>query len=70
MRGLAALTLTAFPVFLNPIAAQATLDPDRASFVVSGIRVEGLQRVSEGTLFNYLPANIGDTLSAARVREI
>ena len=28
-----------------------------------------MQRVSEGTLFNYLPANIGDTLSAARVRE-
>src|SRR5689334_11222754 len=68
MRGLAALTLTLLPSILTPTTAQ-TIDPDRAAFVVSAIRVEGLQRVSEGTLFNYLPANIGDTLSAARVRE-
>jgi outer membrane protein insertion porin family len=68
MRRLAALTLTTLPVFITPAAAQ-TIDPERAAFVVGSIRVEGLQRVSEGTLFNYLPANIGDTLSAARVRE-
>ena len=42
---------------------------DRAQFVVGNIRIEGLQRVSEGTVYNYLPVNIGDTLSAARVRE-
>jgi len=39
------------------------------SFVVGDIRVEGLQRVSEGTVFNYLPVNIGDTLTPQRVRE-
>ncbi|MBM4210732.1 MAG: outer membrane protein assembly factor BamA, partial [Gammaproteobacteria bacterium] len=33
------------------------------------IRVEGLQRVSEGTVYNYLPVNIGDRLTQQRVRE-
>ncbi len=39
------------------------------SFVVSDMRVEGLQRISEGTVFNYLPINIGDTVDELRVRE-
>ena len=38
-------------------------------FIVSNIRVEGLQRISEGTVFNYLPVNIGDRLTPQRVRE-
>jgi len=38
-------------------------------FVVSDIKVEGLQRISEGTVYNYLPVNIGDHLSPARIRE-
>ena len=46
--------------------AQALADP---GFTVANIKVEGLQRVSEGTVFNYLPVNIGDNLSAGRVRE-
>lgn len=33
------------------------------------IRVEGLQRISEGTVFNYLPVNIGDRLDGARIGE-
>src|SRR6185295_4442127 len=40
-----------------------------ADFTVGDIRVEGLQRVSEGTVYNYLPVNIGDHLNATRVRE-
>src|SRR6478735_9160740 len=40
-----------------------------ADFIVGDIRVEGLQRVSEGTVYNYLPVNIGDDLSPARLRE-
>jgi outer membrane protein insertion porin family len=39
------------------------------ALVVRGIRVEGLQRISEGTVFNYLPVNIGDQLDPSRVRE-
>ncbi len=47
--------------------AQPTVNP--ADFTVGDIRVEGLQRVSEGTVYNYLPVNIGDHLTAQRVRE-
>lgn len=32
------------------------------SFVVSDIRVEGLQRISSGTVFNYLPIKVGDEI--------
>jgi outer membrane protein insertion porin family len=38
-------------------------------FVVRDMRVEGLQRISEGTVFNYLPINIGDTIDNVRVGE-
>ncbi len=38
-------------------------------FVVGDIRVEGLQRISEGTVYNYLPVNIGDRLDQRRVQE-
>ena len=38
-------------------------------FTVGDIRVEGLQRVTEGSVFNYLPINIGDKLTVQRVRE-
>ncbi|MBV8854000.1 MAG: outer membrane protein assembly factor BamA, partial [Sinobacteraceae bacterium] len=40
-----------------------------ADFTVGDIRVEGLARVSEGTVYNYLPVNIGDHLTPTRVRE-
>jgi outer membrane protein insertion porin family len=39
------------------------------SLVVKNIRVEGLQRISDGTVFNYLPVNIGDTLNLQRIQE-
>ena len=32
-----------------------------AQFRISDIRVEGLQRIAAGTVFNYLPVQIGDT---------
>ena len=38
-------------------------------FVVRDMRVEGLQRISEGTVFNYLPINIGDTIDDLRIQE-
>src|SRR5262245_33270655 len=38
-------------------------------FVVGDIRIEGLQRISEGTVYNYLPINIGDRLDQRRVSE-
>ena len=39
------------------------------NFTVGDIKIEGLQRISEGTVFNYLPVNIGDQLNAQRLRE-
>ena len=42
---------------------------DGSAFTVGDIRVEGLQRVTEGTVYNYLPINIGDALSPQRIRE-
>jgi len=39
------------------------------SFTVRDMRVEGLQRISEGTVFNYLPINVGDTIDGERLRE-
>ncbi len=44
-------------------------DLPQDQFTVGDIRVEGLQRISEGTVFNYLPVNIGDHLDAQRVGE-
>jgi outer membrane protein insertion porin family len=38
-------------------------------FVVRDMRVEGLQRISEGTVFNYLPINIGDRVDQTRIGE-
>jgi outer membrane protein insertion porin family len=57
-------------VLMSLLACTAALaqSPD-ADFRVSDIRIEGLERVSEGTVYNYLPVNIGDSLSVARLRE-
>ncbi|MFW6258075.1 MAG: outer membrane protein assembly factor BamA [Halochromatium sp.] len=34
-----------------------------ADFEIADIRVEGLQRIAAGTIFNYLPVQVGDTVS-------
>jgi outer membrane protein insertion porin family len=54
---------------LSPNARAQEIDPRDARFTVGDIRVEGLQRVSEGTVYNYLPVNIGDELGTQRLRE-
>ncbi len=38
-------------------------------FVIEDIRVEGLQRISAGTVFSYLPVKVGDTLDDTRSAE-
>lgn len=45
-------------------AAQAT------TFTISDIRLQGLQRVSSGTVFNLLPVNVGDTLDELALRQL
>ncbi|GMU68442.1 MAG: outer membrane protein [Steroidobacteraceae bacterium] len=66
MKRSAALVLLALT--LTP-GVPALAQSDALPFTVGNIRVEGLQRVSEGTVYNYLPVNIGDRLDAQRVRE-
>ncbi|MEZ5671801.1 MAG: outer membrane protein assembly factor BamA [Thiotrichaceae bacterium] len=39
------------------------------SFVIKDIRLEGLRRISAGTVFNYLPIKVGDTLDETRSQE-
>ena len=41
-----------------------------AEFVVRDIQVEGLQRISAGTVFNYLPVQVGSTVSEKEYPEI
>ena len=40
--------------------SSAAYAQDSERFTVGDIRIEGLQRISEGTVYNYLPVNIGD----------
>lgn len=49
----------------EPLAGQTSGE----RFVVGDIRIEGLQRISEGTVYNYLPVNIGDELDSRRIAE-
>jgi outer membrane protein insertion porin family len=63
------LVLAAVALVLRCALALAQTTALPADFVVGDIRIEGLQRVSEGTVYNYLPVNIGDHLTPARVRE-
>src|SRR5580658_1492001 len=56
----------------TPSTPPALAAPERSgdsNFTVGDIRIEGLQRISEGTVYNYLPVNIGDKLTSVRVRE-
>src|SRR6201988_40136 len=66
MKARAALASVALFTRCALALAQSVSDAD---FTVGDIRVEGLQRVSEGTVYNYLPVNIGDHLNGTRVRE-
>ncbi|HYJ41423.1 MAG TPA: outer membrane protein assembly factor BamA [Steroidobacteraceae bacterium] len=56
------------PLALLVSAPHAHAD-EAMEFIVGGIRVEGLQRISEGTVFNTLPINIGDPIGPRRIRE-
>ena len=56
--------MAAIPALLAVPAVLA--QSDSGAFTVGDIRIEGLQRISEGTVFNYLPVNIGDRIDARR----
>jgi outer membrane protein insertion porin family len=56
---------TANPFAVTPEAPAPAPTADPAAFTVSDIRIEGLQRISAGTVFTYLPVERGDTLDSA-----
>ena len=69
VQGLALAVMVLSMLALPPVAGAQAGDSAGAAFEVRNLRVEGLQRISEGTVFNYLPINIGDTIDEIRVRE-
>ena len=70
-RAILALVLSLVAAFLSLVTGAVALaqQVDANDFTVGDIKLEGLQRISEGTVFNYLPVNIGDHLDAQRMRE-
>lgn len=40
------------------------------SFVIKDIRIQGLQRIAEGTVFNYIPYKVGDEISEKDAKNI
>ncbi len=58
--------ILAFLLFL--VLAPSIAHADE-SFTVKKIEIVGLQRISTGTLYDYLPINIGDHLTEARIQD-
>lgn len=52
------------------VAASVCVNAQAAdSFVIKDIRIEGLQRVEPGTVFSYLPVQVGDTFTDEKSAE-
>jgi outer membrane protein insertion porin family len=62
--------LMAFVALSVPTLAQQTPSPQPAAqrFVVSDIRVEGLQRISAGSVFSAMPIGVGDLADQYSIR--
>ena len=54
--------------FLIPLLALFSLSASAQSFTVEEIRVDGLQRISEGTVFSFLPVEVGQQMTPALAR--
>jgi outer membrane protein insertion porin family len=64
---LPALAQSADPFSLGGATAPQPQEP--GAFTVSDIRIDGLQRISAGTVFTYLPIERGDTIDQSREAE-
>ncbi|MCI4566842.1 outer membrane protein assembly factor BamA [Lysobacter sp. CFH 32150] len=65
-----ALAAPAWAQTADPFAQAFTLTPTAPdAFTVTDIRIDGLQRISAGTVFTYLPIERGDTIDSARAAE-
>ena len=72
---LLSLVTLSFAFVMTPSLAGAADNPleiqnPEASFVVSDIRLQGLQRVSSGTVFNLIPLSVGDSVDSLAVRDL
>ncbi|MDX1572067.1 MAG: outer membrane protein assembly factor BamA [Xanthomonadales bacterium] len=57
-------------LFLGLLLASAAVSGQNlVPYTVSDIRVEGLQRIAPGTVFNYLPLEVGDRITQSRAAE-
>jgi outer membrane protein insertion porin family len=54
------MKLRTLPLLLSALYATSALAMD--PFIVKDIRVEGIQRTEAGTVFNYLPVKVGETM--------
>ncbi len=54
-------------ILLTTFLSVASITEAAQSFIVSEIRLEGLEKISDGTLLNYLPVSQGDPLDNEQV---
>ena len=67
---LSSVALKLIPKSILVLAVGFCLNAHAAdSFVVKDIRVEGLQRVEPGTVFSYLPVQVGDKFTEEKGTE-
>ena len=69
----AALAATAFaaaPALAMNADIASTLPRASPPFELADIQLQGLRRVSAGTVFNLLPASVGDTVDSADLRDL
>ena len=59
----------AVPATAAPAAAAPAAAPGAGEFTIGDIKVEGLQRIAEGTVYNYLPLSVGDRLTRQKIDE-
>lgn len=55
------------PLFLTIILFFSVTAVAEESFIVSDIRIEGLERLPDGTLLNYLPVQVGDPMDNKQI---
>ena len=57
-------------IFVAGITGTTMVSAAGDEFLVADIRVEGLDRISEGTVFTYLPIDVGDSFYPARATQL
>ncbi|MEP5765342.1 MAG: outer membrane protein assembly factor BamA [Halieaceae bacterium] len=66
--GVLLLCLLLTPLGLAQAPSQAPVQAQEERFVISDIRVEGLQRISAGSVFSAMPIGVGDTADTTLIR--